>query len=138
MGTAEKLALVKEWFRLLAEGAYAGMHALQTDDVVWDCLAGASEGIVPWVGVFAGREGVDACLERFAAAVESESFELEDFLVGEEGTIAVIGRTVLVAKKNRRRFHIDFVEYFRFRDRKIATVRVFGDTALANAVFRGE
>ena len=48
----------------------------------------------------------------------------------------VIGRTVLVAKKTRRRFHIDFVEYFRLRNGKIAYVRVFGDTAMANAVFK--
>ena len=137
MGTAENLALVKEWFRLLADGQYVAMHALQTEDVEWDCLSGASEGIVPWVGVFRGRAGVDACLERFAGAVESESFELKDFLVSEDGTIAVIGRTVLVARKARRRFHIDFVEYFRLRAGKIAYVRVFGDTAMANAVFKG-
>lgn len=137
MGTADNLALVKEWFRLLAEGAYEGMHALQTADVEWDCLSGASEGIVPWVGVFKGRAGVDECLARSAGAVESESFELKDFLASEDGTIAVIGRTVLIERKNRRRFHIDFVEYFRFRDGEIAYVRVFGDTALANAVFSG-
>ena len=137
MNETNQRTVVAEWFRLLAEGDFDGMHALHTDDIVWDVLPGPSEGIVPWLGHFEGREGVDDCLKRFANAVESEGFETGTVLMGEDDTVAVLGRTDLVARKNGQKFAIEFVEFFRFRDNKIAYVRVFGDTVAARDVFAG-
>ena len=136
MGARDDLAVVKRWFHLLATGDYDAMHALQTKDVVWDVIAGPHEGLVPWLGVFKGRKGVTRCLDKFAGAVESESFDLADFLTGPKGRVAVTGRTRLKERRTGRRMHIDFVEYFRLRRGKIFYVRVYGDSATAAAAFR--
>lgn len=131
----QNVKLVKIWFQRLADGDYASMHELQTRDVVWNCIDGASTGIVPWLGRFRGRAGIDRCLARFAAAVETESFELDAFLTDGRNTVAVPGRCRLRARATGRRFTIDFVEYFELRRGKIAFVRVYGDSAAAQAVF---
>ena len=75
MDDDKNIVTVNEWFRLLAEGEYDAMHALHTDDIVWEVITGGSEKIVPWLGRFEGREGVDDCLRLFADAVESEKFD---------------------------------------------------------------
>lgn len=135
MTNKRNLAIVRAWFRLLARGEYAKMHDLQSKDVVWDVIAGPSETLVPWLGKFRGRAGIDRCLARFSGAVESEAFELHDFLTGPGGQVAVIGRTRLRERQTGARMHIDFVEYFRLRRGKIAYVRVYGDSAGAACAF---
>ena len=136
MGALDNVAVVKEWFRRLSDGEYDRMHELETDDVEWDIISGASVGIVPWLGTFRGAAGVKDCLGKWAAAAQSESFELFDFLTAGDDRVAVVGRTRVVARPTGRRFEINFVEYIRLNAGKIAYVRVFGDSAAASAAFR--
>ncbi|MHB1219437.1 MAG: nuclear transport factor 2 family protein [Alphaproteobacteria bacterium] len=136
MSARENVEVVKTWFQRLADGDYARMHELQTRDVVWDCIDGASTGTVPWLGRFSGRKGIDRCLSRFAAAVETEVFELDAFLTDGRNKVAVPGRCRLCERSTGRRFTIDFVEYFELRRGKISFVRVYGDSAAAQAVFK--
>lgn len=135
MNARRNVKLVKTWFKRLSDGDYARMHELQTRDVVWDCIDGASTGTVPWLGRFHGRKGVDRCLSRFAAAVETEAFELDAFLTNSRNKVAVPGHCRLRERITGRRFKISFVEYFELRRGKIAFVRVYGDSAAARAVF---
>lgn len=136
MSARRNVEIVRIWFQRLADGDYARMHELQTRDVVWDCIDGASTGIVPWLGRFRGRKGIDRCLSRFAAAVETETFELDAFLTDGRSKVAVPGRCRLRERATGRRFTIDFVEYFELRRGKIAFVRVYGDSAAAQAAFK--
>ena len=133
---AKDLAVVRRWFNLLATGDYEAMHALHAKDVVWDVIAGPSQGLVPWLGVFKGRKGVTRCLDLFAGAVESESFDLYDWMTGPRGRVAVVGRTRLKERRTGKRMEIHFVEYFRLRRGKIAHVRVYGDSAGAARAFQ--
>lgn len=135
MSARRNVELVKTWFKRLSDGDYARMHELQTRDVVWDCIDGASTGVVPWLGHFRGRRGVDRCLARFAAAVETEAFELDAFLTDGHNKVAVPGHCRLRERTTGRRFKINFVEYFELRRGKIAFVRVYGDSAAARAMF---
>ncbi len=134
MTSKENLALVEEWFRHFQDGNDEALHGLQTDDIVWDVLSGASEGIVPWLGEFHGRAGVDECLEKFRAAVDVEEFEVRA-LLSDDDHVASIGWARFTAKPSGTVFEMNFVEYFHFRDGKISYIPVFGDTALANKVF---
>jgi ketosteroid isomerase-like protein len=136
MTAARRIAIIKDWFRALAEGEYERMHDYHTDDVVWELMPGPAEGVVPWLGVYRGRAGVQDCLGRFSGAVESERFETGAPLIGDE-TIAVPGHTDLIARASGRRFRIEFVEYFCFRGDRIASVKVYGDTAAAREALGG-
>lgn len=129
--------IVEDWFRRLGAGEYDQMHQHHTDDIVWELMPGPSEDVVPWAGVYRGREGVEECLRRFADAVQSDRFETEPPLTGDGDIVAVPGRTDLVVRASGNRFSIEFVEYFRFRGNKISFVKVYADTAAAVRALRG-
>ena len=129
------MATIEEWFRLLGEGDYDAMHALHTDDIVWEVISGGSEGIVPWLGRFEGHAGVEECLQLFSGAVESECFEASEILTGPDGTVVVLGSADVCAYHNDVRFRIEFAEYFRMRGGKIAFVKVYGDSGAARTAF---
>lgn len=137
MGVADDIGTIKEWFRLLAEGDYDGMHALHTEEIVWEVITGGSEGIVPWLGRFEGRAGIDECLRLFSEAVESERFETSEILTGPNGTVVVLGYADVRAYRNDMRFRIEFAEFFRMREGKIAFAKVYGDSGAARAAFQG-
>jgi ketosteroid isomerase-like protein len=130
--TKQRLAVVEHWFNALAHGDFEKMHRFHTDDIVWELMPGPAEKIVPWTGVFRRREGVDACLQRYADAVRSERFETEAPLVGPEDTVSVPGFAEYVTLASGRAFRVEFVEFFRFRGDRIAFVKVYGDTAAAS------
>ena len=136
MDDDKNIVTVNEWFRLLAEGEYDAMHALHTDDIVWEVITGGSEKIVPWLGRFEGREGVDDCLRLFADAVESEKFDTGEVMTGANGLVMMLGTVDLRAYHNGKRFRIEIAELFRFRDGKIAFVKVYADSAAARVAFK--
>ena len=138
MAENSDIATIEKWFRLLAEGDYDGMHALHTDDIVWEVITGDSEGIVPWLGRFEGRAGVDDCLRLFSGAVESERFETGEILTGADGAVVVLGSAEVRAIHNDARFRIEFAEFFRMREGKIAFVKVYGDSGAARAAFQDQ
>ncbi len=137
MASNTDIATIEEWFRLLAEGDYDAMHALHTDDIVWEVVTGGSEGIVPWLGRFEGRTGIDECLRLFSEAVESERFETGEILSGPDGVIVVLGSAELRAFHNDVRFRIEFAEFFRMREGRISFVKVYGDSGAARTAFEG-
>ncbi len=129
------IATIEKWFRLLGEGDYDAMHALDADDIVWEVITGGSEGIVLWLGRFEGRPGVDDCLQLFSQAVESERFETSEILSGPDGTVVVLGSADVRAYHDDARFRIEFAEFLRMREGKIAFVKVYGDSGAARTAF---
>ena len=87
------------------------------------------------MGRFEGRSGVDDCLRLFSEAVESERFETGEVLTGPGGMFVVLGFTDLRAYHNDKRFRIEFAEFIRMREGKIAFVKVYGDSGRARTAF---
>ncbi len=127
----ERVEIVKEWFAFLGEGRFEEMHRHHAPDVVWELMPGPAEKVIPWMGVFEGRRGVDECLRRFADAVDSERVVIEEPLVGDDHRITVPGYCDFVSRVTGRAFRMEFVEYFRFAGNEITLVKVYGDSAAA-------
>ena len=131
MNEHRRAEIVKEWFALLGEGRFEEMHRHHAPGVVWELMPGPAAKVIPWMGVFEGRRGVDECLRRFAESVESERVVIEEPLVGDDGQVTVPGYCDFVSRVTDRSFRIEFVEYFRFDGNQITLVKVYGDSAAA-------
>jgi ketosteroid isomerase-like protein len=127
----EKLALIREWQRVILQRDLEAVLALCTDDVVLDY----SESIGPMKDVYQGREG----LEKFGS-IMSDSFSKREVQVEEtidappDGLVMrtrlnVTGKGSGATATSRGGFLV------RFRDDKIALMKIYQslDDALAAA-----
>ena len=85
--------------------------------------------ILPWAGVFRGREQVRQVLLRFSEVAEVEQFTLSEVIAQGE-TVVVIEEQRAVFKATGRPLRADAVRIFKVRGGKIVSARAWEDTAL--------
>lgn len=98
---------------------------LLAGDVEWFVL-GSTE-VLPWAGVFRGRDGVAEWMQKLDAHMEYEKFEPVEFFADGDTVIEVVaagGR----ARATGRTFESEVVRIWTFRGAKAVRVRSFYDT----------
>jgi ketosteroid isomerase-like protein len=103
-------------------------------DVAWE-VAGSPE-LLPWAGVFRGREAVRGWLETLNAHMEYGRFELLE-IYGDEDLVVEIVQAAGLAVTSNRSFESDVVRIWTFRGGKAVRVRSYYDTAAYERAFLG-
>ena len=105
------------------------LHAIQeaqTEDAQWS-VAGSADRI-PWAAPPAGREGVADFLRTLAQWLVAEQFEIRDLLTSGDKVVA-LGFQRGHVRPNGRSYEFDFVHVWTVREERIASFRVYYDTA---------
>jgi uncharacterized protein len=103
----------------------ASLFDLLARDVEWFVL-GSTE-LLPWAGVFRGRDGVAEWMQRLDAHMEYERFEPIEFFADGDTVIEVVAAGGRV-RATGRSFESEVVRIWTFRGAKVVRVRSFYDT----------
>lgn len=128
MGAEENVKLVQEFWRRFLNDDIDGMLELNADDIVWNIGSGPAVNIVPYFGVFRGREGCLDCLAKYDEAAAPEVFEMDEYL-GDKDKVVVLGHEKVTAKPTGRQFESKLIFIFTVRGDKIASMSGTFDTA---------
>ena len=84
--------------------------------------------MIPFAGTRHGREGVAQFFSLVGETLEFQQFEPREF-VGQGDTVVVLGYERNLIKPTGRTFEQEWAHVYTLRDGKIATGRLFEDTA---------
>jgi ketosteroid isomerase-like protein len=118
---SEALALVA---RLRPHGEEPLLPALAADVEWW--VAGPPD-ILPWAGMFRGRDAVESWFEDLNATMDYQQFEATEFIAQGE-TVVVVHKARGVARSTRRPFVSEIVRIWTVRGGEVVRVRSYYDT----------
>ena len=100
-------------------------------DTVW---SNAYPTTLPFGGEFRGHEGALRFLGAISSALEVKAFEISQD-VAQGDTVVALGKERSVTRKTGKGIEFHFAHVFTLRDGKVATFRVYSDTATVAGVF---
>jgi hypothetical protein len=130
--TQQSLAVVEAAYRAFGSRDIEGLLAFLSPDVVW---GEPDNPLIPSAGT---RRGIDGVLDWLRVGRETETIlalEPQRFLA-QGTTVAVIGRTKVMARATGRAYATDFIHLVEVRDGRIVRFQEFFDTYLAAEAFR--
>ena len=130
---ADSVKLIKDCFDAFGRGDPGYIVERVTDDVDWR-HPGSAE--IPYGGTYKGREGVGQFFTRIGSSVEVKTWEPKHVLQAGDEVVAT-GAWTGTARPTGRSFASDWAMVFAVREGRIASFRVFEDTAQIAAAFRG-
>ncbi len=131
MSDKTNTAVVQQAYAAFGQGDIPALLSLLTDDVEWS-LPGPA--VIPWSGTRHGHEGVVEFFSLIGETLEFEQFEPREF-VAQGDTVVVLGYERSIAKATGRPLEQEWAHVYTLRDGKIATGRLFEDTAAAVVAF---
>jgi ketosteroid isomerase-like protein len=131
MSEQTNIAVVQQAYEAFGRGDIPAVLDTQADDVVWH-LQGPS--VIPFAGAHRGREGIAEFFSLVGESLEIEQFEPREF-VAQGDTVVVLGYERSIAKPTGRSFEQEWAHVYTLRDGKIATARLFEDTAAEVVAF---
>jgi ketosteroid isomerase-like protein len=130
--TQQSLTVVEAAYRAFGSRDIEGLLSFLNPDVVW---GEPDNPLIPSAGT---RRGIDGVLDWLRVGKETETIlalEPRQFLA-QGTTVAVIGRTKVVARPTGKAYETDFVHLVEVRDGRIVRFQEFFDTYLAAEAFR--
>jgi len=134
MSSQDNVELVKKFFHHFLNDEIDALLDLQSDDVVWEIGQGPAVDVVPYFGVFKGREGCLDCLTKYDGAADPQVFEMEEYF-GDKDKVFVLGHEQVTAKPTGKSFESKLIFIFTVRDGKIAAMNGNFDTAALKQAF---
>jgi ketosteroid isomerase-like protein len=134
MTEQENVQVVRRLYGSFKQGDMQALRDTLADEVEW--YEPGPVDVLPWAGVFRGRERVVQLLTRFSEVAEVEQFELSE-IIAQGDTVVVIEDQRAYFKATGRPLREDAVRVFKLRGGKIITARVWEDTALQVAAVCG-
>ena len=131
MSEQTNVAVVQQAYEAFGREDIPGVLDRLTEDVEWT-LQGPST--IPFAGAHRGREGIAEFFSLVGEALEFELFEPREF-VAQGDTVVVLGYERSVAKATGRPLEQEWAHVYTLRDGKIATGRLFEDTAAEVVAF---
>ena len=130
--TQQSLAVVEAAYRAFGSRDIEGLLSFLSPDVV---LGEPDNPLIPSAGT---RRGIDGVLDWLRVGRETETIlalEPQRFLA-QGATVAVIGRTKVMARSTGKAYATDFIHLVDVRDGRIVRFQEFFDTYLAAEAFR--
>lgn len=136
MSAEKNVQLVKEFWRRFLNDEIDAMLDMNADDIVWNIGSGPALKVVPYFGVFRGREGCLDCLAKYDKAASPQVFEMDEYF-GDRDKVVVLGHEKVTAKPTGKQFESNLVFVFTVRNGKIASMSGTFDTAALMQAFQG-
>jgi len=116
----ENVGVVKRFYQYLADGDRDGAYA---NLVAEDCVLHET-GVLPYGGVYHGRELMKETLAGVIAGFDEFEFEIFNYLAGGDEVVVHL-RMAGVGRESRRPFATPIMELWRIRDGKVVELRPF-------------
>lgn len=134
LGEKENLQLIEQLHRGESYSQNLLNSGLLTEDTEW-WAAGPSD-ILPWAGMFRGREAIARWFKVLNDTMEYDQFEPFE-RIAQGDTVMVLYHAQGRAKSTGQAFKSDIVRIYTVKDGKIVKVRNYYDTASYVAALRG-
>jgi uncharacterized protein len=132
MSSQTNKQLVMQAYQLFKDNDIKGMLALYADDIEWH---GVESELIPFSGVYRGREQVGRFFSELAQAQDVMMFEPQTF-IAEDDKVAVTGRSSWRVKSTGQKYDNPWAHVFTVRDGKVVSFVQYNDTAAAEAAYR--
>ena len=96
----------------------------------------APAGVLPWGGMYRGREGVGQFFKVLGESLDIQLFEIRDF-IAQGDKVIVLGYQRGRAKSTGKPYETHFAIALTLRDGKVAEYRSYNDTTALAAALRG-
>jgi uncharacterized protein len=127
MSEPSNLIIVQRAFKAFADGDFAALEKLLTDDVEWTYHPTHSG--IPWAQhSWHGPDRVLQSLKMITDLVEFLEFQPDEFIVGND-SVAVLGHERCRVKASGRIVEAKWVQILTLRNEKISRYREYSDTA---------
>ena len=90
--------------------------------------------VIPFGGVFEGRQGFAAYLEAILRGISIERFEVDEIFADGE-RVTVLGRETSLVHSTGKRYTMSWVHVLTVRDGRIVHMREYNDTAAMAVAF---
>jgi uncharacterized protein len=127
----ENIEIVRNVYRAFREKDLPAVLELQSDDAEWS-VAGPADRI-PWAAPRRGREGVADFLATLGYWLIAEEFEVTDYFTSKE-KVVVLGHQRGRVAPTGKPYAFDFVHVWLLREGKVASFRVYYDTAYVSSL----
>lgn len=132
MDEAANVAIIKQCYAAFQRGDVATLKSYFAEDISWEipAIPGAA-----FTGKRQGNAHVMKFFEEMSAAQNVDAFEPTEF-IAQGARVVVLGHYRFTVLATKRSFASEWVHIFTVRDGKIAALREFSDTHLAEAAYR--
>jgi len=127
MTAQENVELIREFYRRFLSDDIGGMLDMNAEDIVWEIGSGPAIAVVPYFGIFRGRQGILDCLAKYNEAADVQVFEMEEYY-GDKDKVFVLGHEKVTAKPTGKRFESKVIFIYTLREGKIAKMSGMFDT----------
>jgi ketosteroid isomerase-like protein len=131
MSQHDNVAVVRRVYDGFLRKDLPAILELQAEDAEWS-VAGSSD-LIPWAGPSRGRQGVTDFLRTLGQWLVAEQFEIQDYLSSDDKVVA-LGYQRGQVRPTGKPYEFDFVHVWTLRDSRIASFRVYYDTAYVGSV----
>jgi uncharacterized protein len=132
MSSQTNKQLVMQAYQLFKDNDIQGMLALYADEIEWQ---GVESELIPFAGVYRGREQVSRFFSELAQAQDVMMFEPQTF-IAEDDKVAVTGQSSWRVKSTGQTYDNPWAHVFTIRDGKVVSFQQYNDTAAAEAAYR--
>lgn len=132
-------ATAHRWFDSLKRGDGQAALNILDENVVWTNTspeAGLSD-IIPWLGVYHGRDAVAGTFVIWGELSEVRSFELVKLFFEEDEAVAVVHEVALI-KPTGLYYDIEFIQRLGIKNGKIVRWTSYWDSSKGVVAFRGD
>ena len=123
----ENTNLARSVYDAFFQGDLDAMLDLYTDDIDWEVYGPST---IPTAGPHKGKEEVRAFFGKVNDLLESEKFEVQQY-VSQGNTVVALGEYTWRSKVTNRMLDAHFVHVMTISNGKIASFREYTDTAAA-------
>lgn len=117
--------VVRRTYEAVGGGDIPALLDLLTDDAEWGFQGPPA---IPFAGRYHGHAGVAEFFSAVGENLEFQRYEPREF-IAEGDTVVVVGFERSLVKSTGRTFEQEWVHVYSLRDGKVATARIFEDTA---------
>ncbi|GAC1372921.1 MAG: nuclear transport factor 2 family protein [Hymenobacter sp.] len=133
MNEQQNTHVVQEGYAHFSQGDIPGLLNLFTDDIEF-IIPGPSQ-VIPFAGVYRGKEQVAAFFAKLHDAMDFERFEAQEYIAQGDRVVA-LGYSKVHVRATGKPNEEEWAHAFLMRDGKVARLQEFTDTAATVQAFQ--
>ena len=134
MQAQENTQTVQAAYALFSKGDIPNLLALFSDDI--EFIVPGAPALIPYAGVYRGKEAVATFFARLHEAVDFERFEPMEYLAQGESVVA-LGYGKARVRATGQSTEEEWAHVFRLREGKVGRFQEYTDTAALVQAFQG-
>ncbi|GAB3300173.1 nuclear transport factor 2 family protein [Hymenobacter humi] len=133
MNEQQNTQVAQEGYALFSKGDIANLLKLYTEDI--EFIVPGSAALIPYAGVYRGKEEVGRFFAKLHEAMDFERFEVQE-CIAQGDTVVALGYGKGHVRATGQPMEEEWAHVLRLRDGKVAHFQVYTDTAAVGQAFQ--